>query len=393
MNGAARLALGLALAASFARTARADADAGALLDAGAALDASPAASAADAAAPVESVSATCIEHLASGAARPAMRERIASKGTSGWALPLTIEIEHGKGETVLSQGLRTQSGGDAARALEAAGFALPDPDGGAGPTTKTVEAEGKATTTLTLSFVPLPTKPGRATLTLPPLPIALARASGEVVTLCTAPHVVSVEDPIASIPDARPKPNPAPRSQIEEWVLARWLTIGALVGAVVAALLAWLIARWRRRPKPVAPPPPPRPPWEVALEELFAVRHAGLVGEARFAEHFDRVSDALRKYLGGRYGFDGLETTTFEMTRLLSLVDPPIPERATIEGLLQESDLVKFAKLVPSEEDCGRVLDLAERVVRVTIPAAALGPAAMAGVAPPPAAPLDGGPR
>ena len=64
------------------------------------------------------------------------------------------------------------------------------------------------------------------------------------------------------------------------------------------------------------PPPPPRPPWEVAFEELDAVRHAGLVDEGRYAEHFDRVCDAVRKYLGGRYGFDGLETTTDEMTRI-----------------------------------------------------------------------------
>ena len=50
---------------------------------------------------------------------------------------------------------------------------------------------------------------------------------------------------------------------------------------------------------------PPRPPWEVALEELEALRHAHLLEEQRYAEHFDRTSDALRRYLGARFGFVG----------------------------------------------------------------------------------------
>ena len=40
------------------------------------------------------------------------------------------------------------------------------------------------------------------------------------------------------------------------------------------------------------------------------------------------MSDAVRKYLGGRYGFDGLETTTGEMTSILKRVEPPVVELA-----------------------------------------------------------------
>jgi hypothetical protein len=151
--------------------------------------------------------------------------------------------------------------------------------------------------------------------------------------------------------------------------LAKNLTYGALMGAALAALAAWLIARYMRRPRPVPPPPPPRPPWEVALEELFSVRHAGLVQQARFAEHYDRISDAVRKYLGGRYGFDGLETTTREMTSILRRVTPPVGPLETVLSFLEECDLVKFARLTPSEEDCTNVLDQAEQIVNVTIPA------------------------
>ena len=311
---------------------------------------------------------SCSEHVPSGATRPAVKETFPTRATSGYAVPLEVTIEHGKGETVLPQGFQVQSSGAAARSLQEAGFVLPDVDGGAGPVLTTQATASGATTKVSIPVLLLPKEPGRNKMVLPPVPIAVARASGELLTLCTEPHPVLVEDPTASTPEAKPRPNPPPRQQIEEWTLAKQLTLGALAGAVLAAVAAWLVARWMRRPRPLPPPPPPRPPWEVALEELFAVRYAGLAKEARYAEHYDRVSDAVRKYLGGRYGFDGLETTTREMTAILKRVEPPVYELPVILGFLEECDLVKFARFTPSDEDCTRVLDQGEHIVRMTVP-------------------------
>ena len=311
---------------------------------------------------------SCSEHVPSGATRPVVKETFPARATSGYAVPLEVTIEHGKGETVLPQGFQVQSSGAAARSLQEAGFVLPDVDGGAGPVLTTQATASGATTKVSIPVLLLPKEPGRNKMVLPPVPIAVARASGELLTLCTEPHPVLVEDPTASTPEAKPHPNPPPRQQIEEWTLAKQLTLGALAGAALAAVAAWLVARWMRRPRPLPPPPPPRPPWEVALEELFAVRYAGLAKEARYAEHYDRVSDAVRKYLGGRYGFDGLETTTWEMTAILKRVEPPVYELPIILGFLEECDLVKFARFTPSDEDCTRVLDQGEHIVRMTVP-------------------------
>jgi hypothetical protein len=312
--------------------------------------------------------ASCAEHVPPGATKPVLKDQFPARATSGYATPLEVTVEHGKGETVLPQGFQVHSSGDAARALAEAGFVIPDADGGAGPTLGTTPNASGAVTKITIPILVLPKEPGRHRMILPPVPIAIARASGELLTLCTEPHGVVVEDPTASTPDAKPRPNPAPRTQLEEWTLAKQLAIGASIGAVVAALAAFLLARWMKRPRPVPPPPPPRPPWEVAFEELFAVRYAGLAKEGRFAEHYDRVSDAVRKYLGGRYGFDGLETTTREMTSVLKRIEPPVVELATTLSFLDECDLVKFARFTPSDEDCTRILDRAEYIVRVTIP-------------------------
>jgi hypothetical protein len=313
----------------------------------------------------------CVESVPGTGEKPAIvADRFPQTGTSGYAASLVVSVEHGKGEGVLPVGLALQTGGDAARELTRAGFAIPDQDGGAGASLSVAPGSrpGRSVTTLEVPLVLLPKTPGRNTLTLPSFPISVARASGEVATVCTRPRTIVVEDPVAQTPDAKPKPNPPAVLQREEWTALRraveWMALGVPLGA----LLGWALYKFMKRPKPVPPPPPPRPPWEVALEKLDEVRHAGLLETERYSEYFDRVNDTIRLYLGDRYGFDGLESTTDEILQAMKLVPHfgvAIPE---IAAFLQECDLVKFARMTPSNEECLRTLDQAERVVRATMP-------------------------
>jgi hypothetical protein len=331
-------------------------------DAGADLDAS----AADAG-PEAIVS--CTENVPAGATRPEITEKFPTKGLSGYAAHLEITVKHGKGETVLPEGFKVQTASDAGRALEAAGFVIPDPDGGSPPAIVREEAGGLALTKLTIPFVPLPKDPGRNGMTLPPVPIVIARASGELVTVCTAPHLLLVEDPIANEPDPKVKPNPPPRPQREDWEAARRVAIGVALGAIATAIGLWILRWWRKRPR-VVKGPPPKLPWIVALEELRAIRRSSLLAEGKRDEYYDRVSDSVRKYLGARYGFDGLEATTDEMHGLLIRVRPPISKMTEIMHFLEECDLVKFARALPDEKDCVEALDRGEAIVHVTIPPA-----------------------
>ncbi len=316
----------------------------------------------------------CVESIPSGGQRPTLVDTFPDRGLSGYAATLTVTIEHGKGETVLPNGLALQSGGDAAKALKDASFVIPDQDGGAAARITTQGDTGKtdrARTILELPVVPLPAEPGRHILILPPVPVAVARANGEIATTCTKPHRILIEDPIASVSDAKPKPNPPPRVQREEWTSLKKGLLWASGGLVVGALLAYIVYRWLTRPKPVPPPPPPRPPWEVALERLDETRHAGLLEVGRFGEYFDRVSDAMRTYLGALYGFEGLESTTDEAIACLQrspVQGIPLPE---VIAFLQECDLVKFANFTPALSDCAKVLETGEHIVRGTMPRAA----------------------
>lgn len=313
--------------------------------------------------------ASCVERVPDGATRPKMTEVLYGRGLSGHAATLEITIVHGKGEIVMPGGFHVERGSDAYKALEEAGFVLPDPTGGAGPVVTTEQAEGAstATTKVRLPFVPLPKEAGRHGMVLPPVPITIARASGETMTLCTGQHAIVVDDPIANELDPKVKPNPQGRPQREEWVFAKQAATVLVSSLVLGAIFAFFLVRWMRRPKP-EPYVPPVLPWVAALAELEAIRTSNLIAEGHTDEYFDRVSDCVRKYLGARYGFDGLESTTDEMERTLARVRPAVRGLDTINRFLEDADLVKFARVVPAENDCLAALERGITIVRNTTP-------------------------
>jgi hypothetical protein len=318
-------------------------------------------------------SPTCREHLGAAGERPELVERFPERGKSGYVAELEVEVVHGKGESVLPAGFRLRQGDELA-VLEKLGFFAPENDGGAPAATTTVDEGDRARTTLRIPWVLLPPRAGRQELELPPVPVAIARASGAVITLCTAPHRITVEDPIANDPDPKPRGNPPPRPQLEEWTALKHAVLGAAAAVVLGALLAWAVRWWMRRPRPSRPAPPPRPPWEVALEELSDLERERLVDRGELSEHFDRVSHAVRRYLGDRYGFDGLECTTSELVAELRRIVPPIVVLEDIETFLARADLVKFAKAVPTEAECHGALEHGRAIVNRTIPPLPVAP-------------------
>lgn len=139
--------------------------------------------------------------------------------------------------------------------------------------------------------------------------------------------------------------------------------VALLLGAALGFAIFYIL-RTRRRHGP--PPPPPRPADEIALEKLAAIREAGFLARGELKELYLGVSEAIREYLGNRYGFDSLELTTTELSEQLRGV--------TLVGLtfdelmlfLMDCDLVKFAKYIPPFEEAERILAQAEHIVRVT---------------------------
>jgi hypothetical protein len=336
-----------------------------------------------------------------------LKETFPEKGTIGYLTPLVVEVTHGRGETVQSD--RLIASGDAGKVIHDSGFTLPEPPPAsidAPPSPSAVPSAsaaagdtGEVTTTVSIPILPTPLDKGPIRLRLPPLPVTVARANNDAIVVCTSAHIIEVVEPIAGDVNAKVRGNPSPRAQREEWKSLETVLVGVGVGLVIA-ILVYVLSRFIRRGAKVEAKKRERPiPWVVAFAELEEIKRSGLLGQGKADVYFDRVSDCVRKYLGARYGLDlldpewsGLETTTDEMKALLRRVRPQIGEVARISAFLEESDLVKFARVTPDEAACEDLMRKAEEIIRRTMPVADGRPPVQPSTSPL-APPNDGAPR
>jgi hypothetical protein len=319
----------------------------------------------------------CVDTWPEDRKRPSLKESFPLKGIAGHVAFLDVAVDHLPGEQVFPAGIRLAPDSEEATWLTAAEFQLLHRDAIIQPSLGREESKAGASslrTKIHLPLLPLPKEPGRKELTLPRLPISISRASGQVHTLCTQPHVMTVEDPLASNPNPEKHPDPKPRAQMEVWTALRDAVISVLIALPIAVALAWLFLKLRKKWKKVPKPPPPRPPWETALAELEAIEARRLLEAEHHEEYLDAVSDTLRHYLGERYGFDGLESTTRETLRQLAVRATDFDDERAVRTILQRADLVKFARRLPSNEECLDAMGETRRIIRITTRAPNLDP-------------------
>jgi hypothetical protein len=208
-------------------------------------------------------------------------------------------------------------------------------------------------------------------LTVPALTLRVVGDDGSLAEVKTDPQPVSVKSLIANEPNAEPKPPTKPVAVIQDDYTLAYVGLGILGIAAIAGLTL-LVQRWlARRPKAAPPPPPARPAWDIALGKLAELdaRKASLLAEDRGEEFVDGVSDALREYLGKRYGFEGLESTTDEVLRTLERIRPHKLSLSGVSLLLEQCDLVKFARFKPDAAQCDDLWNGAVGLIRATTPA------------------------
>ena len=214
---------------------------------------------------------------------------------------------------------------------------------------------------------------------IPSVELTYFGADGSVKSVHTQALPFTITSLIANEPEPKLKENAGPLPVRQRDYLLVTIA-GGLVAAGLGAILALLVRRRLRARKPAAPKAPPRPAHEVAMEKLD--RLGGLLAEGGDLRPFYfELSEAIREYLGGRFGFESLEMTTEELVaamRRVPLENARGVVSSEIEGWLSSCDLVKFAKVSPSNEQARGALETAIRMVAATRPLLdALPPAAV----------------
>lgn len=112
--------------------------------------------------------------------------------------------------------------------------------------------------------------------------------------------------------------------------------------------------------------PPPRQAHEIALEKLEQIVAEDLPRQGKFREYFARVSKTVREYIGNRYSFFALDLTSSELIEELRDRITPGLDLDALSKLLAEADLVKFAKVKPTDNMISYAMDTSYAIVQAT---------------------------
>ena len=171
-----------------------------------------------------------------------------------------------------------------------------------------------------------------------------------------------------SVPVATGTNDLRPLKPLADIPMGWWPWVAGLLALVImGALWAWLRRRRVETPEPVIVIPPhirARQRLEQALT---------LISDPRL--FCIEVSDATRLYLEERFSLHAPERTTEEFLNELRRTDPlNTGQKLTLGEFLESCDLVKFARLEPTEIELRGLYSIAERLIDETAPALMEGP-------------------
>ena len=219
-------------------------------------------------------------------------------------------------------------------------------------------AESEHATRMTLIFQVF--RPGETTLD--PFDVVVSDRTGDKHRLRTEPVRVRIESVLA---DVEQPSFQGPRPPRPVW--RRDTTLAWVGGGLVLAMVFGLALLAMFRTEEPEPEETERPPEDVAREKLERLRSSDLLEHGDFMVFYVRMSEAVRRYLGRRFGFPGTELTTHEIVeRLESPTWHGDIELDDIADWMRAVDLVKFTGIMPSAAEARELLDRAFDIVEET---------------------------
>ncbi|MFH1620241.1 MAG: hypothetical protein ABIG11_10135, partial [bacterium] len=112
-----------------------------------------------------------------------------------------------------------------------------------------------------------------------------------------------------------------------------------------------------------------RQPDAIALEALNELLASGAWDAGRFREFYEKLAEILRLYVEKSMGIPAPLMNTSDLARKLRKRGIKLSDIGNARSLLETCDLVKFAKLIPSDTEKDRDCSLLRKFVEATRPA------------------------
>ncbi len=221
-----------------------------------------------------------------------------------------------------------------------------------------------------LTYTVVPFETGK--VEIPRVALTYAPAGSTSSTVLSEPLWVEVNSVLSgngsasALRDVKP-PVPLPVPPAVIWT-------GGIFVAAVLAFLGYLL--WRRYASSLqgmlgrALTPP-----ELALKEMDTLEQERLIEHKKIKEYYTRLSDTIRHYLHAAYGVDSVDLTSNELLREMDHLTQDQPANqadnyrhamARLVELLDEADLVKFARVIPEPARCRKAIQAGREIVQLT---------------------------
>ena len=144
-----------------------------------------------------------------------------------------------------------------------------------------------------------------------------------------------------------------------------------IIPVVLILLIYFIVRKLKQKPAPkVAPLPIPELVkinfGDKALQALQELESKNLPQQQQIKLYYSELTDILRLYMEQHFGFNAMESTSDEILEQMNSEEQTKTHVADIQTLLQLSDMVKFAKSKPTDNDHNKVMVIAKQFVSST---------------------------
>lgn len=154
-------------------------------------------------------------------------------------------------------------------------------------------------------------------------------------------------------------------SEFQTWLKKNYTWILWSILIVVVGVFIWIWLKRRKKKSPIEIKKTLSPA-EIALQEIDnLIQHKFWIQNGE-KEYYVRLSSILKTYLGANYQLSLSEKTSYEIQLLLSQIKISKEILNDIQWVLQQSDMVKFAKSEPSEIDMMKIGMSSKSIVETT---------------------------
>jgi hypothetical protein len=126
------------------------------------------------------------------------------------------------------------------------------------------------------------------------------------------------------------------------------------IGILIVLLIAFFVGRYyanKQKPQNLEPEKPKIPAHITALANLEKIKEEKIWKDGKVKEYYSAISDTVRLYIEERFNVNALESTTDEIMTAFRTQVVDKESKDKLQQLLTLSDLVKFAKMTPIEDE------------------------------------------